>query len=229
MKSSKGFIFFCTLVLMLGIASTSLANVSLDGAVSGNTGNNVSLLEVEHTTGTGADRLMLVGVSWNCDTTDRNISSVTFTPDGESAIGLTEVITQLGYNTANPRYSAIYSLVNPPDGQTGTVTVTFSGSVSNGIVVGAANFAGVDQVTPLGPSDGANGQQQPPRGWICRGLTAMSWCSTMYSRVPQDVNQTLTLGADQAQLWTDFEGNTRAAASIEEAIGSSVTMSWTAE
>ena len=53
------------------------------------------------------------------------------------------------------RYSAIYKLLNPPSGVTGTVTVTFSGAVSNGIVAGAADFAGVDQTTPLGTAVGA--------------------------------------------------------------------------
>ena len=102
---------------------------------------------------------MLVGVSWNCGTTNRTISSVTFTPSGGSATNLTEVITQLGYNSTNPRYSAIYKLLNPPSGVSGTVTVTFSGAVTNGIVAGAANFAGVDQTTPLGTPNGAGARR----------------------------------------------------------------------
>ena len=53
------------------------------------------------------------------------------------------------------RYSAIYKLLNPPSGVTGTVLVTFSGAVGNGIVAGAADFAGVDQTTPLGTAVGA--------------------------------------------------------------------------
>ena len=129
--------------------------VTVDGAFSSKTGNTVSSLTIDHTTGTGTDRLLVVGVSWNCGTTDRSISSVTFTPSGGSAIALAEVITQLGVNSSSdPRYSAIYSLLNPPSGVAGTVTVTFSGSVSNGIVAGVANFAGVDQTTPLGTPGG---------------------------------------------------------------------------
>ncbi len=54
--------------------------VKLDGAVSSNSADDVSSISIPHTTGTGTNRLMLVGVSWNCDTTDRTISSVTFTP-----------------------------------------------------------------------------------------------------------------------------------------------------
>ncbi|MFN2123532.1 MAG: dockerin type I repeat-containing protein, partial [Candidatus Promineifilaceae bacterium] len=40
--------------------------------------------------------------------------------------------------------------------------------------------------------------------------------------------QTVTPGADQTEQWNAFIGNTRAAASVEQAAGDSVTMSWTA-
>ena len=98
------------------------------------------LITFSHTTGTGNNRLLLVGVSWNCGTTDRSISSVTW-----NGTPLTEVKTQLGYDTTNPRYSAIYRLVAPASGTTGNVVVTFSGAVSNGAIAGATNFAGVDR------------------------------------------------------------------------------------
>ena len=102
-----------------------------------------------HTTGTGTDRLMLVGVSWNCGTTDRTISSVTFTPSGGSAIALTVVKTQQArHDSCATRPST--SCSTRRRAVAGTVTVTFSGAVSNGIVAGAVNFAGVDQTTPLG-------------------------------------------------------------------------------
>src|SRR5690606_14317823 len=100
---------------------------------------------------TGEDRLLLAGVSWNCGTTDRSITSAKFIyGSGLTELDLTPVITYNGYSTANPRYSAIYRYVNPPSGVTGTLTITFSGNVSNGIVAGAANFSGVDQTNPLG-------------------------------------------------------------------------------
>ncbi len=203
------------------------AAVTLDGAASSSTADDVSVINIAHTTGTGIDRLMLVGVSWNCGTTNRTISSVTFTPSGGAALGLTEVITQLGYNTSNPRYSAIYRLLNPPSGQAGTVRVTFSGSVSNGIVAGVANLAGVDQTTPLGTPIGANGNSTS----ASVSMTGLNGYELVFDNVFQgasDSAQTLTAGAGQTQLWTAFIGNARAAASTEQATGNSVTMSWTA-
>ncbi len=143
-------------------ASTSIDNSvtynpgpppGLDGAASSNSVASAGSISFAHTTGSGSDRLVLVGVSWNCGSTNRTIESVTFTPDGGDPISLTEVLTQLGYSTSNPRYSAIWYVAgdtNVPSGAEGTVTITFSGSVSNGIMAGAANFAGVDPTTPLG-------------------------------------------------------------------------------
>jgi len=73
--------------------SSPSETVTLDGLVSSGmiTGTSIS---VAHTTGTGTNRLMLVGVSWNCGTTNRTITSVTFTPGGGSATNLDLVRTQ---------------------------------------------------------------------------------------------------------------------------------------
>ena len=80
--------------------------LGVDGTPTSGTGAaNATSVSFAHTTGTGTDRLLLVGVSWNCGTTDRTISSVTFTPSGGSAIGLTAVKTQQAGTQL--RYSAI--------------------------------------------------------------------------------------------------------------------------
>ena len=189
----------------------------------------MSSISVPHTTGTGDNRLMLVGVSWNCGTTDRTISSVTFTPSGGSATPLTLVKTQVGGTSGNPRYSAIYRLLNPSSGQAGTVAVTFSGSVSNGIVAGAANFAGVDQTTPLGTPGGAGSTATGTAPSVT--LTGLEGDELVFDNLfmgGTDSSQTVTAGAGQTQRWNAFVGNARGAASTEQAGGSSVTMSSTA-
>ena len=209
--------------------------VATDGTASSGTGapatNSVSF---SHTTGTGEDRLLLAGVSWNCGTTDRSITSAKFIyGSGLTELDLTPVITYNGYSTANPRYSAIYRYVNPPSGVTGTLTITFSGNVSNGIVAGAANFSGVDQTNPLGTAVSAGSgttQQttatidvQTPGG---RGLVFDNLFFGYSS------GQTVTVGSGQSQLWNESNTatnfNTVGTASIEQTAGSSVTMSWSA-
>jgi hypothetical protein len=196
----------------------------LDGAVSFNTANNVSSINITHTTGTGTNRLMLVGVSWNCGTTSRSVSSVTF-----GSYTLSNVITQLGENdSGDDRFSAIYSLINPPAGETGTVTITFSGSVSNGIVAGAVNVAGVDQTTPLGTPAGAALMSGTAPTITLNSLNGTELVFDNVFQGATNESQTLTAGAGQTENWNAFIGNTRAASSTEQAAGASVTMSWTA-
>jgi uncharacterized repeat protein (TIGR01451 family) len=227
--------FLCLLAavsLVLGMVGPlqvvgAASSVTVDGDVDYNTADDVSTIDITHTTGTGTDRLMLVGVSWNCFTTDQSISSVTFTPSGESAVSLSEVITQQAGTQL--RYAAIYSLLNPPSGVSGTVAVTFTGSVASGIVAGVANFAGVDQTTPLGTPDGAGSGTNDTAPSVT--LTGLAGDELVFDTVFQGASnesQTLTVGSGQTQRWNAWIANTRAAASTEEASGSSVTMSWTA-
>ncbi|HET6352510.1 MAG TPA: hypothetical protein VFG89_10350, partial [Coriobacteriia bacterium] len=180
-----------------------------------------------HTTGAGTNRLMLVGVSWNCGTTDRSISSVTFTPSGGGPAQELNLVKKQQASGTNLRYSAIYSLLNPTADTLGTVTVTFSGAVSNGIVAGAADFAGVDQTTPLGTPAGANGSSTSASVTV-GPITGNELVFDNVFQGGSSESQTLVTGAGQSQQWNAFSGNTRAASSIEQATGSSVIMNWTA-
>jgi hypothetical protein len=169
---------------------------------------------------------MLVGVSWNSNTAERDITSVTFSyGSGPTVLTLDAVIDQQG--DSQPRNAAIYSLLNPPSGTSGTVTVNFSGSVASGIVAGAANFAGVDQTTPLGTPAGATGSSATSSVT----LTGLAGDELVFDTAFQGASgetQTLTADAGQTEQWNGWAGNTRAAASVEQATGSSATMSWTA-
>ena len=224
-------------------ASTSNDNTvayryfGLDGAVSSNTADDVNSITVDHTTGTRENRLLLVGVSWNCGSTsgaNQTISAITFTPDGGTPVDLSTglVWTERGGATTGTiqyRYSAIYSLVNPPSGL-GRLEITFSDIVPSGIVAGVATFSGVDQTDPLGTADGANltGDRYPTVT-----LDELAGGELVFDNVFQggtDSNQTLTVGSGQSEKWNAFAGNTRAAASTKWAPVTSrgATMNWTA-
>jgi hypothetical protein len=228
MKTISAYPRLILLVFACAIAASvnhAAGTVTLDGAVSTNTLASGTSTNVNHTTGAGTDRLMLVGVSWNSGTSARTISSVTFTPNGGSALALSGVRTQQVASTTY-RYAAIYRLLNPPSGQAGTVTVTFSASVSSGIVVGVANFAGVDQTTPLGSSNGASATNTTPSV----SLTGLNGDELVFDTVFIGGNPppSLTNDLSQARLWTNGIGNARGAASTKQATATSVTMSWTA-
>jgi len=188
-----------------------------DGPVSVATANSVQIVDLDHTTGTGDDRLLLVGVSWNSGSAARTISSVTFTPDGGAAVDLTAVVTQKHGTASNYRYAAIYGLVNPPSGQEGTATVTFAGgNVTNGIIVGAANFAGVDQTTPFGVSGGAYSPSNNTTPTVT--LSGLSGDELVVDTLFVGGNPpaTVTPDAGQTQLdsWNSTISNARGAASI---------------
>ena len=117
-------------------------SLSLDGDSHSNTVGSSSSISITHTTGTGTNRLMLVGVSYNPGSSTPSITGVTFTY-GATVLDFSEVITE-AVNVTSPatgiRYAAIYSLLDPPAGQAGDIDITFSGTVSNGIVTGVTNF-----------------------------------------------------------------------------------------
>jgi hypothetical protein len=224
------------LILILPAAAALAAPVTKDGNATSASGVTVSSLSWSHTTGTGTNRLLLVSVSWNCGSTDRTISSVTFTPSGGSALPLTLVKTQLTDTTSAPRYSAVYRLVAPPQNVAGTVAVNFSGSVSNGIVAGAANFAGVDQTTPLGTAVGAASTNNTTVA-VAASLTSLLGTELIFDNVfngASATGTTLTPDASQSQLWSvngyaaSSSSNTMGGASTKQASSSSLSMNWTA-
>jgi phosphodiesterase/alkaline phosphatase D-like protein len=188
--------------------------VELDSVSSG-TEDGVSSITIAHTVGTGANRLLLVGVSWAMSGEDtQDISSVTF-----GGVALTEVDYMEG---GQNRRDAIYYLTNPASG-TANVVVTFSGAVN--AVVGAASFTGVDQTTPLGTAATANGGQNGTTTATVNVTTEVG--DLVFDTVA--AGRTPTVGAGQTALWNipTTAGNiVHSAASTEQATSTSTTMSW---
>jgi phosphodiesterase/alkaline phosphatase D-like protein len=203
--------------------------VIVDGSVSESTADDVAGISFSHTTGTGQNRLLVVGVSWNSGSDVRSISSLTFTPTAGSAQNLTKAVGRT-HSTQN-RDSALYYLVNPGSGVSGTVAINFTpGSVANGIVAGAINLAGVDQTTPVGvtgSADSVASQNTAPTVTLT-GLSGNELVIDNLFMGGTSTSQTITAGSGQTQRWNDFTGNTRAGGSTEQAASTSVTMSWTA-
>jgi hypothetical protein len=207
--------------------------VELDGVVSSNTANNTTSISIPHITGTGTNRLMLVGISWNSGTSAKNITGVTFVYDaGPIVVNFVEVITEevvVSGDVTGPRYAAIYrSTTEPPLETEGTVIINFDTTVENGIVAGAANFKGVDQNTPLGTPVGAHATSTSSSPSLT--LTSLTGNELVFDTVflgGSDSNYNLSVGSGQSQHWNDFSGNTRGTASSEQAEASSVVMSWT--
>src|SRR5690606_2097901 len=72
-------------IVFLSVAGTAMAQVSVvgtPGTAVTTVGTATSVSITGYTTGVGTDLLLVVGVSWNCGSTGRSITGVTFTPDG---------------------------------------------------------------------------------------------------------------------------------------------------
>ena len=200
--------------------------VVVEGVSSATAAANSSSISFAHTTGSGDNRLVLAGVSWNCGSTARTISSVEFSYGaGPSIISFSEVVTK---SAADPRFASIWRMNDEPgENLAGTITVTFSGSVTNGIVAGAVNLAGVDLANPFGSPASSNGSSTS----ASVSLSGLNGNELVFDTVFQGASaesQTLTAGAGQEQQWNRWISNTRAASSVEQAVGDSVTMSWIA-
>ena len=195
---------------------------TLDGTVSSNTADGVSTISVAHTTGTGTNRLMLVGVSANSYNSARTISSVTFTPSGGSATALSAVGSV--ENEAG-RLVAIYRLLNPSSGVAGTVAVNFSGSVGYGIVVGVANFAGVNQSSPLDAFVSAVGTETTAVSVSVPTQADDLVFDTVF--LGAATPPTAAFGAGQTQRWNATVDRVRGVGSTELATGDTTQMSWT--
>jgi prepilin-type N-terminal cleavage/methylation domain-containing protein len=116
-------------------------SVTVDNVSSGTTVLNTdSTMTVSHTTGSGSDRLMLVGISVNVND-DERVTGVTY-----GGTSLTLVGERANSNDA---MMYIYSLVAPNPG-TADVVINFDSALDDGAIAGVMTFTGVDQSTPLG-------------------------------------------------------------------------------
>ncbi len=128
--------------------SVDLGGASVVAVDSVTTVSNTALTATfSHTTSSGANRLMLVGVSINRltgGTTFEMPTNVTYAGLPLVLVGgRTNMVTQEGVVW-------MFALINPPAG-TANVVVRWDQAQTDGDVIGCATFTGVNQTTPYGP------------------------------------------------------------------------------
>ena len=174
-------------------------------------------LTISHTTGSGSDRLMLVGVSLDNQEFE-TVSSVTYNgvslnPEGSVAEG-------------NDARVEIFSLLDPPTG-TYDVVITFSAPLRRAAIAGVMTFTGAHQSTPLGSFFSNN--DTPPSAGPTVDVTSAS-NELVFDTVACETCTSLTVGASQTERWNISEPSgwspTLGAGSTEAGAGT-VTMSWT--
>ena len=187
--------------------STS-TTVTVD-AVSSITSTNTPIT-LSHTTGSGLNRLMLVGISQK----NRTVTSVTYGGTALTLVG--EDIS-----TSEGRIH-LYKMVNPPSG-TANVVVTFNSNPDKGAIIGIVTFTGVDQTTPLGAFASTTGNSINP------SLTLTSAVGELVLDVAAIKNEELVgLGSGQTQRWNRDSNSDIIGGGSTKLGAASTTMTWTA-
>ncbi|HTY75841.1 MAG TPA: hypothetical protein VMD05_09790 [Candidatus Nanoarchaeia archaeon] len=130
--------------------STSFSSIVKDATNSGTTGSNPSSsLSWSHTTSSGSNRIMIVGVSIGSGTV--TVSTIKYG---------SQSLTYLRRDHSASESSELWYLVAPNAG-TATVAVTLSANAK--AVGGSATFTGVSQTAPvIGDSSGTTGNSNSP-------------------------------------------------------------------
>jgi len=193
--------------------ASGCAGICFDAA-SSSTPASASSFTWSHTVGTGANRILIVGVSI------RNSSSQTVTGVTYAGTPLTNIGVKA--NSTVVRIE-MWRLVNPPSG-TANVVVTLSAAAK--AVCGATSWTGVNQTTPLGTFVSATGSTNTP---TVNATSATN--EVVHDTVAAQGTVTATVGAGQTQRWNAVtsggltSSNVRGAGSSEPG-AATVTMSY---
>ncbi|HEX9676925.1 MAG TPA: hypothetical protein VGA07_13200, partial [Anaerolineales bacterium] len=174
-------------------------------------------LTVSHTTGSGTDRLMLVGISMVNDELE-TVTSVTY-----NGVSLTSVGTVASVDDARVE---IWRLIAPATG-THDAVISFSAPLRRSAVAGVMTFTGVHQTTPLGSFKSASGQAPTTEPTL--NVTSAT-DELVFDTVACESCTSFAVGAGQTQRWNISEpsgSSPTLGAGSTEAGASTVTMSWT--
>jgi hypothetical protein len=134
--------------------------IAFDASSSGNNGTGGTSITWSHTTGSGSDRIMFVGVSIRTGTV--TVSSITYGAQS---------LTFIRRENLSSICSEVWYLIAPNSG-TGTVTVNLS--ASSEAAGGSITYTGVNQTSPIDNSAGGTGTSNSPSQSVTVN-TAYSW------------------------------------------------------
>ena len=204
--------------------------IAFDNVGSGDTGNSTSTaFSWSHTTGSGLNRIMIVGVSIRS-------SSVTVSSISYGSQSLTYIRRDTNYY--NSVRSELWYLIAPNSG-INIVTVTLSsGARATG---GSCTYTGVDQTSPIDGNNGVSGTTwgYPPYS-VSQSVIVDTANSFLLGHIairgsdypPYSVASVSSEGNGQTQRWDEvtssFSGNVRGHGSDKGPVGAgSQSMSWT--
>ena len=212
----------------IGSSGGGAGTIAVDSTTSGGT-NAGTTLTVSHTT-SGANRLMLVGVSFQDDKSAsaslQSVSSVTY-----NGLNLGFVATNgTASTTAENAYSEIWCLTNPP---TGTYNVVITFKQAYAIVAGVTTFTGVNTNAPFRSTNSVAGF-----GAAASVTSASALGDVVFTALALGTNSssvwpgTIAPGNGQVSQWNNLLQTNNStykvagAGSASNSVASSVSSSW---
>lgn len=198
--------------------------ITFDSNSSGNNvGGSTSIFSWSHTTGSGSNRIMIVGVS------------VKFTAGSEHVVSISYGAQSLTFlradNSSGSIRSEIWYLIGP---NTGTNTVTVNLSTSQKATGGSVTYSGVSQTAPVyADSAGGNGTSNSPSASITASTPNSFLVGNLAVRLSGSSAPPVTSeGSGQTIRWDnatqyDSSSNNRGHGSEMGPVTGSQSISWT--
>ncbi|ATC64553.1 hypothetical protein CMV30_11640 [Nibricoccus aquaticus] len=206
--------FVCT-----AFAVSTSAAITFD-AVASKAATNGSNTSWSHTTGSGTDRILIVGLATeDTSTSVLNVSAITY--GGVALTAVANSTATAGSSTYDR--TQLFYLLNPASG-TNTISVTWGGAV-NGISAGSTSLAGVTQSAPSVAAINSTTSGNTISANIAVA-TAGSWLVSVANSGAS--NATLTAGSTQIKRWGLGQSNSGGAGSTASPATGTVSTSWTA-
>ncbi len=196
---------FVAFLLFLLIATPAIAAIAFDATANGQD-SNVSSLTWSHTC-TGADLVLIVGVSTRGDDGDA-------VPDGVTYNGVAMTLID-GQGFATVLFSSLWQLKAPATGANNVVVSWTTNTVR--VVGGSMSFTGVDQTNPIDSDNGATGSSTAPSVTLTT-VAANAWgVDNLGIRTSSSETVTIDVGDTEVERWT--------LASLSEEVGNRATAS----
>ncbi len=200
-------------LMLMWFGVTGHAAIVVD-SVSTTVDNNPTTLTVSHTTGAGADRLMIVGVSLLNEDLE-SVNSVTYNGTGLNFVG------QL--SQGNDSRVELWSYLNPPS-TTANVVVTFDEQVQRGAILGVITFTGVHQASPYGSFQSNSGDSSTASATVSSAAGELVF--GVMAAEQQDNNPVVSGGTAQWTLKSQNGNNRTAGAAATFTGAASTSLSW---
>jgi hypothetical protein len=166
---------------------------------------------------TGTSRVMLVGISY-LNANNTAVSSINYGGQVMTLVG------DLNYNNGGSTYYTrvyIYRLIAPLTGSN-TLALTWSGALSQGAVVGAITYNGVNQSTPTGTFASSSGNNTTPSVTVT-GATGR----VMFGVVSGQTTSAYNVTNGGTQLWSSMPYSGQTTGNAQSKPGAtSVDLTW---